>query len=199
MTPWRKLAAESIGTAFLLAMVVGSGIMGERLAGGNEAITPDLERVVATIGLLGTVLLCRASALNLRPMRWPPKSPPPTGLLLRPHSRIQQSRWAAQSQTLLRASRQCMLSVLLLLSCGTGTNQAHAGDRGRTLVMHGVSVRAAQILGAMKRTRQIGRGVFWTLQAPLAHNALCRKATSRYLQPLPLCCIGRLHHARTRR
>ena len=39
MTPWRKLAAESIGTAFLLAMVVGSGIMGERLAGGNEAIT----------------------------------------------------------------------------------------------------------------------------------------------------------------
>lgn len=34
----RKLAAESIGTAFLLATVVGSGIMAEGLAGGNTAI-----------------------------------------------------------------------------------------------------------------------------------------------------------------
>jgi glycerol uptake facilitator-like aquaporin len=31
--------AEALGTAFLLAAVVGSGIMGERLAGGNAAIT----------------------------------------------------------------------------------------------------------------------------------------------------------------
>ena len=34
----RRLAAEASGTAFLLAAVVGSGIMGERLAGGNVAI-----------------------------------------------------------------------------------------------------------------------------------------------------------------
>jgi glycerol uptake facilitator-like aquaporin len=34
----RRLAAEGIGTALLLAAVVGSGIMGERLAGGNVAI-----------------------------------------------------------------------------------------------------------------------------------------------------------------
>lgn len=34
----QKLIAEFIGTAFLLATVVGSGIMGERLAGGNVAI-----------------------------------------------------------------------------------------------------------------------------------------------------------------
>jgi glycerol uptake facilitator-like aquaporin len=34
----RRLAAEAIGTAFLLATVVGSGIMGETLAGGNVAI-----------------------------------------------------------------------------------------------------------------------------------------------------------------
>src|SRR5215469_1998887 len=33
-----RLAAEGLGTALLLAIVVGSGIMGERLAGGNEAI-----------------------------------------------------------------------------------------------------------------------------------------------------------------
>jgi glycerol uptake facilitator-like aquaporin len=34
----RAVAAEFVGTAFLLAAVVGSGIMGERLAGGNVAI-----------------------------------------------------------------------------------------------------------------------------------------------------------------
>ena len=34
----RRLAAEALGTALLLAIVVGSGIMGERLAGGNLAI-----------------------------------------------------------------------------------------------------------------------------------------------------------------
>ena len=34
----RKLTAEAIGTAFLLATVVGSGIMAETLAGGNVAI-----------------------------------------------------------------------------------------------------------------------------------------------------------------
>ena len=34
----RRLAAEAIGSALLLAAVVGSGIMGQRLAGGNVAI-----------------------------------------------------------------------------------------------------------------------------------------------------------------
>lgn len=34
----RRLAAEGLGAALLLAVVVGSGIMGERLAGGNDAI-----------------------------------------------------------------------------------------------------------------------------------------------------------------
>lgn len=34
----RRLAAEAIGTAFLLAAVVGSGIMAEKLAGGNVAL-----------------------------------------------------------------------------------------------------------------------------------------------------------------
>ena len=34
----RRLGAEFIGTAFLLATVVGSGIMADRLAGGNVAI-----------------------------------------------------------------------------------------------------------------------------------------------------------------
>jgi glycerol uptake facilitator-like aquaporin len=34
----RRLAAELLGTALLLAIVIGSGIMGDRLAGGNDAI-----------------------------------------------------------------------------------------------------------------------------------------------------------------
>ena len=34
----RKLLAEGLGTALLLAIVIGSGIMGETLAGGNTAI-----------------------------------------------------------------------------------------------------------------------------------------------------------------
>jgi glycerol uptake facilitator-like aquaporin len=34
----QRLFAEFIGTAFLLATVIGSGIMGERLSGGNVAI-----------------------------------------------------------------------------------------------------------------------------------------------------------------
>jgi glycerol uptake facilitator-like aquaporin len=34
----RRIAAEAIGTALLLCAVVGSGIMGERLSGGNVAI-----------------------------------------------------------------------------------------------------------------------------------------------------------------
>jgi glycerol uptake facilitator-like aquaporin len=34
----RRLAAEGLGTALLLAVVIGSGIMGERLSGGNAAI-----------------------------------------------------------------------------------------------------------------------------------------------------------------
>lgn len=33
-----RLVAEGLGTALLLAIVVGSGMMGERLAGGNDAI-----------------------------------------------------------------------------------------------------------------------------------------------------------------
>jgi len=34
----RRLAAEGLGTALLVAVVIGSGIMAERLAGGNLAV-----------------------------------------------------------------------------------------------------------------------------------------------------------------
>lgn len=47
----RRLASEFIGTALLLATVVGSGIMGDRLAGGNVAIAL-LANTVATGAIL---------------------------------------------------------------------------------------------------------------------------------------------------
>ena len=47
----RKLAAEAIGTFFLLATVVGSGIMGESLADGNAAIAL-LVNAIATGAIL---------------------------------------------------------------------------------------------------------------------------------------------------
>jgi glycerol uptake facilitator-like aquaporin len=48
---WRNLAAEFIGTAFLLAAVVGSGIMAERLCGGNVGLAL-LANSIATGGAL---------------------------------------------------------------------------------------------------------------------------------------------------
>ena len=45
----RRLFAEVLGTALLLAMVIGSGIMAERLAGGNVAIAL-LANTLATVG-----------------------------------------------------------------------------------------------------------------------------------------------------
>ncbi len=45
----RKLLAETLGTALLLAVVIGSGIMAERLSGGNVAIAL-LANTLATVG-----------------------------------------------------------------------------------------------------------------------------------------------------
>src|ERR1700686_1546921 len=52
----RRLAAEGVGTALLLAAVVGSGIMGERLAGGNVAIAL-LANTIATGSTLVALIL----------------------------------------------------------------------------------------------------------------------------------------------
>ena len=52
----RRAVAEAIGTALLLATVVGSGIMGERLAGGNVAIAL-LANTIATGAALVALIL----------------------------------------------------------------------------------------------------------------------------------------------
>jgi glycerol uptake facilitator-like aquaporin len=51
-----RLTAEFIGSAFLVAAVVGSGIMGERLAGGNVAIAL-LANTIATGAALVALIL----------------------------------------------------------------------------------------------------------------------------------------------
>jgi glycerol uptake facilitator-like aquaporin len=52
----KRAAAESIGTALLLAAIVGSGIMGEHLAGGNTAIAL-LANTIATGAALTALIL----------------------------------------------------------------------------------------------------------------------------------------------
>ncbi len=56
MSLLRRVVAEALGTAFLLAAVVGSGIMGERLAGGNVALAL-LANAVATGAALVALIL----------------------------------------------------------------------------------------------------------------------------------------------
>jgi glycerol uptake facilitator-like aquaporin len=52
----RRIVAEGLGTAFLVAAVVGSGIMAERLAGGNVAFAL-LANTIATGAALVTLIL----------------------------------------------------------------------------------------------------------------------------------------------
>ncbi len=47
----RKLLAEALGTALLLAVVIGSGIMAERLSGGNVAVALLANTLATVAGL----------------------------------------------------------------------------------------------------------------------------------------------------
>src|SRR5215510_8021501 len=55
MTLRRAAAVEAIGTAFLLAIVVGSGIMGERLAQGNMAVALLANSIATGAGLYALI------------------------------------------------------------------------------------------------------------------------------------------------
>lgn len=56
MTILRRAVAEFIGTAFLLAAIVGSGIMGERLASGNAAIALLANSMATGAALVALIL-----------------------------------------------------------------------------------------------------------------------------------------------
>jgi glycerol uptake facilitator-like aquaporin len=52
----RRLAAEFLGTAFLVAAVVGSGVMGERLANGNVALALLANTIATGAALIALIL-----------------------------------------------------------------------------------------------------------------------------------------------
>lgn len=53
---WRRAAADGVGTALLLAAVVGSGIMGEKLAQGNDAIALLANSLATGFALLALII-----------------------------------------------------------------------------------------------------------------------------------------------
>jgi glycerol uptake facilitator-like aquaporin len=57
MTFARRIVAEGLGTALLLAVVVGSAIMAERLAGGNVAIALMANAIATGTGLVALILM----------------------------------------------------------------------------------------------------------------------------------------------
>lgn len=68
MTFAQRLAAEAIGTAFLLAVVVGSGVMAERLSGGNVALALLANTLATGAGLVALILsLGQISGAHLNP------------------------------------------------------------------------------------------------------------------------------------
>ena len=56
MTLLRRVSAEILGTGLLLATVVGSGIMAERLAGGNVAVALLANSLATGAGLVTLIL-----------------------------------------------------------------------------------------------------------------------------------------------
>ncbi len=70
MTPTllQRLASEALGTAFLLAIVVGSGIMAERLAGGNMAIALLANTLATGAGLVALILTFAPISARFNPV-----------------------------------------------------------------------------------------------------------------------------------
>ncbi len=69
MSLLKKAIAEFLGTAFLLAIVVGSGIMGEKLSGGNAAIALLANSIATGAGLIFLILsFADISGANFNPV-----------------------------------------------------------------------------------------------------------------------------------
>jgi glycerol uptake facilitator-like aquaporin len=90
----RRIVAEGLGTAFLLAVVIGSGIMGERLAGGNIAMALLANSLATGGGLVVLILIFGpVSGAHFNPavtlaaatwlLRWLLPPPPLKGLGIR--------------------------------------------------------------------------------------------------------------------
>jgi glycerol uptake facilitator-like aquaporin len=75
----QRVAAEFAGTAFLLAVIVGSGIMGQRLSAGNDAVALLANSVATGAGLYALI-----TAL----LRWGPHFNPAVTLLALWHRQL---------------------------------------------------------------------------------------------------------------
>jgi len=65
----RRVVAEAIGTALLLAIVVGSGIAAQRLAGGNAALALLVNAIATGVGLVALILAFgRVSGAHFNPL-----------------------------------------------------------------------------------------------------------------------------------
>ena len=80
----RRLRAEAIGTALVLAAIVGSGIMTDRLSGGNEALVlarslTDTFAGIRPVDVPGFVAQCAGALAATMLFPWPtPALPAPT-------------------------------------------------------------------------------------------------------------------------
>lgn len=68
MTLARRLTAELIGTALLLATIVGSGIMGEQLANGNAGIALLANSIATGAGLVAFILAFSSISAHFNPV-----------------------------------------------------------------------------------------------------------------------------------
>ena len=69
VSPGLRIAAEAVGTAFVLVAVVGSGIAAERLAGGNLAIVLLANSLATGAGLFALIVwLAPISGAHLNPV-----------------------------------------------------------------------------------------------------------------------------------
>jgi glycerol uptake facilitator-like aquaporin len=101
----RRLAAEGIGSLLLAATVIGSGIMGERLAGGNAAIA-----LIANTGATVAVLATLIALLG-----------PISGAHFNPAVSLVQALRAA-----LPWREACAYAVIQVIGCCAGAILAHA-------------------------------------------------------------------------
>jgi glycerol uptake facilitator-like aquaporin len=101
----RRLAAEGIGSLLLAATVIGSGIMGERLAGGNAAIA-----LIANTGATVAVLAALIALLG-----------PISGAHFNPAVSLAQALRGA-----LPWREACAYAVIQVIGCCAGAVLAHA-------------------------------------------------------------------------
>ena len=64
----RRAASEALGTAFLLAAIVGSGIMADRLSAGNAAVALLANSLATGGALLAIILTLQSVSAHLNPV-----------------------------------------------------------------------------------------------------------------------------------